>query len=109
MARVTVEDCLNRVRDQFALVHLTAQRYRQLHRGASRLVENKNKNVVCALREIAADRVRFRENVAAVLLAEKPELVSQRLQKLIDTGNAENPTAAQAEAIEEVDNPTPLI
>lgn len=64
MARVTVEDCLERLVDQFALVHLASARYRQLHRGATRLVDNKNKDVVCALREIAAGKVRFREEVA---------------------------------------------
>ena len=69
MARVTVEDCLERMVDQFALVHLAAARYRQLHRGATRLVDNKNKDVVCALREIAAGKVRFREDVADAVAA----------------------------------------
>ena len=64
VARVTVEDCLERLVDQFALVHLASARYRQLHRGAPRLVDNKNKNVVCALREIAAGKVRFREEMS---------------------------------------------
>ena len=80
MARVTVEDCLERMVDQFALVHLAAARYRQLHRGAPRLVDNKNKDVVCALREIAAGKVRFREEVADAVsnatraVADSPEL-----------------------------------
>ena len=64
MARVTVEDCLELLVDQFALVHLASARYRQLHRGAERLVDNKNKDVVCALREIAAGKVRFREEIS---------------------------------------------
>lgn len=68
MARVTVEDCLERIVDQFALVHLATLRYRQLHRGSDRLVESKNKNIVTALREIAADKVRFREPVREILL-----------------------------------------
>ena len=64
MARVTVEDCLELLVDQFALVHLASARYRQLHRGAERLVDNKNKDVVCALRAIAAGKVRFREELS---------------------------------------------
>lgn len=68
MARVTVEDCLEQVTDQFALVHLAALRYRQLHRGAKRLVESKNKNIVTALREIASGKVTFREDLSEVLL-----------------------------------------
>ena len=80
MARVTVEDCLERLVDQFALVHLASARYRQLHRGAPRLVDNKNKDVVCALREIAAGKVRFREEVAEAVtggsrgLADTPDV-----------------------------------
>jgi DNA-directed RNA polymerase subunit omega len=66
VARVTVEDCLELLVDQFALVHLASARYRQLHRGAERLVANKNKDVVCALREIAAGKVRFREEISEV-------------------------------------------
>ena len=115
MARVTVEDCLENVWDQFALVHLTAQRYRQLHRGAPRLVENKNKNVVCALREIASQRVRFREDVDAVMRAGagKSKLISQRLQQLVDAGvvpdTASSDATASSPAADESNAPTPLI
>jgi len=60
MARVTVEDCLKKVGDQFALVHLATKRYRQLRRGAPRLYNcPKNKDAVCSLREIASDKVKF--------------------------------------------------
>ena len=58
MARVTVEDCLEFVDNRFGLVHLAARRVRQLSKGSGRLVENDNKDVVCALREIAAGKVK---------------------------------------------------
>jgi len=58
MARVTVEDCLNNVKNRFALVHLAARRVRQLIKGSHRLVPSKNKDVVTALREIADNKVR---------------------------------------------------
>jgi len=58
MARVTVEDCLENVDNRFGLVHLAARRVRQLAKGSGRLVICDNKDVVCALREIAAGRVR---------------------------------------------------
>ena len=58
MARVTIEDCLEFVDNRFGLVHLTAPRVRQLNKGSGRLVENDNKDIVCALREIAAGKVR---------------------------------------------------
>jgi len=59
MARVTIEDCLNFVENRYELVHLTVKRTRQLFRGADRLVQCKNNEVVTALREIASGKVRF--------------------------------------------------
>ena len=63
MARVTVEDCLEKVPNRFALVVLASERARQLARGAEPLVECNNKVAVSALREIADDRVKWREDV----------------------------------------------
>jgi DNA-directed RNA polymerase subunit omega len=59
MARVTVEDCLEREENRFALVVLAAQRTRQLMKGASPLVQVKNKSAVTALREIASGKVHY--------------------------------------------------
>ncbi len=63
MARVTVEDCLEKLNNRFALVILGAERARQLAKGAHSLVDCDNKPSVTALREIAAGQVRFAENV----------------------------------------------
>jgi len=57
MARITVEDCLERVDNRFQLIHLAAKRVRQLKKGAEPLVVCKNKDIVVALREIAAGKV----------------------------------------------------
>ena len=54
MARVTVEDCLEKVENRFVLVHLAAERARQLRKGAVPLNDRKNKEVVLSLREIAS-------------------------------------------------------
>jgi DNA-directed RNA polymerase subunit omega len=59
MARVTVEDCLEREDNRFALVVLASQRARQLMKGATPLVQSKNKASVTALREIAAGKVHY--------------------------------------------------
>lgn len=68
MARVTVEDCLEREENRFALVVLAASRCRQLMKGADPLVKSKNKPAVTSLREIAAGKVRFnRPSFDAVL------------------------------------------
>jgi DNA-directed RNA polymerase subunit omega len=57
MARITVQDCLQKVPSRFSLVHLASQRARRLIKGAKPLVESANKSVVTALREVAAGKV----------------------------------------------------
>ncbi len=57
MARITVEDCLERVGNRFELVLLSTKRAKQLLKGARPLVETDNKEVVTSLREIAAGKV----------------------------------------------------
>ena len=69
MARVTVQDCLEQVNNHFALVILAANRARQIAVGGKRLVACDNKSAVTALREISAGKVRFQENVDAVVRA----------------------------------------
>jgi DNA-directed RNA polymerase subunit omega len=63
MARVTVEDCLERVNNHFALCILAAERARQLAAGARASVVCTNKPAVTALREIGAGNVSFKEDV----------------------------------------------
>ncbi len=66
MARITVEDCLRQVPNRFLLVHMVAKRVRQIREGSEYLVSSpKNEDIVVALREIAAGKVKLR----------KPELV----------------------------------
>ncbi|HXZ69145.1 MAG TPA: DNA-directed RNA polymerase subunit omega [Alphaproteobacteria bacterium] len=58
MARVTVEDCVDKVPNRFELVLLSAQRARMLASGEAPLVEKENdKDPVLALREIADQKV----------------------------------------------------
>ncbi len=58
MARITVEDCLEKVNNRFDLVLLASRRARQLSNGAEPAVErNGEKPTVLALREIAAGLV----------------------------------------------------
>ena len=58
MARVTIEDCLEKVDSRFALVHLAVRRVLQMRNGVPLLMDRpKNKEVVLALREIAAGKV----------------------------------------------------
>lgn len=58
MARVTVEDCIDKVTNRFELVMVAAQRARRIGSGAALLVDRDNdKNTVVALREIALEKV----------------------------------------------------
>lgn len=57
MARITVEDCLKKIPSRFRLIHLTIKRVKQLREGAKPLVECNNREIVTALREIAAGLV----------------------------------------------------
>lgn len=59
MARVTVEDCVDKVPNRFDLVLYSAYRARQLSGGSEPLVErDRDKNPVVALREIAAKELK---------------------------------------------------
>lgn len=58
MARVTVEDCLEKVDNRFMLVMMASKRVKQLYKGAQPLIDPKNnRHIVTALREIAAGKL----------------------------------------------------
>jgi len=101
MARVTVEDCLARVRNRFALTVLSARRARALceDRGQP-LVDCDNKEGVTALREIAGGRVRYREDVSEAM---REFIDSQRRQLRIAEGEHLFLEAASLRAMEEGD------
>jgi DNA-directed RNA polymerase subunit omega len=95
MARVTVEDCVDKVPNRFELVMLAAHRARSLASGSPLTVDRDNdKNPVVALREIAD------ENVKSAHLKEQ---VIQGLQKVRvdddDEVDAVGSLAASAEAL----------
>jgi DNA-directed RNA polymerase subunit omega len=57
MARITVEDCLEKIPNRFQLVLAATYRARMLSQGHAPRIETKNKPGVTALREIAAGQV----------------------------------------------------
>ena len=57
MARITVEDCQERVDNRFLLVQMAIKRVQQYREGYEPLVASRNKEVVTALREIASGKV----------------------------------------------------
>ncbi|MCB9988232.1 MAG: DNA-directed RNA polymerase subunit omega [Rhodospirillales bacterium] len=58
MARVTVEDCVEKIQNRFELVMMASQRAREIGSGAPLLVDrDHDKNTVVSLRELAEDKV----------------------------------------------------
>jgi DNA-directed RNA polymerase subunit omega len=57
MARITVEDCLERINNRFLIVQMSIKRVKQYREGYDPLVECKNKEIVTSLREIAQAKV----------------------------------------------------
>ena len=89
MARVTVEDCMAKVENRFALVVLATKRSRQLMAGGRPVVENtKNKPPVLSLREVATGKVRFDRSVHDALAGKfnKVELRPMILRAVSTTG-----------------------
>lgn len=65
MARVTVEDCLEKVPNRFALVLMVAKRAKQLLKGAEATVSTRNnKYIVSSLREVAIGNVNYQETLS---------------------------------------------
>ena len=76
MARITVEDCLTKVDNQYDLVLLAKERTTQLNAGAEMLVpEDNDKKTIIALREIAEDKVSILdlEKSAVLRLRKEPD------------------------------------
>ena len=90
MARVTVEDCIDKVENRFELVLLASHRARMIQSGSSILVARDNdKNPVVALREIADGTVDL-ENLQQDLIkslqrAPEPEPAEEEVLDLIAT------------------------
>ena len=68
MARVTVEDCVDKIPNRFDLVLMAAQRARQISGGADLTIDrDRDKNPVVALREIAEETVKPKELQEAIV------------------------------------------
>ncbi|MFM8269672.1 MAG: DNA-directed RNA polymerase subunit omega [Pseudomonadota bacterium] len=64
MARITVEDCLEKIPNRFELIHIAAKRVKQLAKGSHPLIHHPhNKPAVIALREISGGFVSISKDV----------------------------------------------
>ena len=93
MARVTVEDCVDKIPNRFDLVLLAAQRARQISGGADLTIDrDRDKNPVVALREIAEETIRPKDLNEA--------LVSSLQRVQIDEEDATDELASLSESAE---------
>ena len=81
MARISIQDCLDRIPNRFAVVMLAARRMRQLQKGSDPLVECKNKEAVTALREIAAGKVGIKNYSQVAGLAESVAIAEKKARE----------------------------
>jgi DNA-directed RNA polymerase subunit omega len=92
MARVTVEDCIDKIDNRFELVLLAGHRARQISSGASITIERDNdKNPVVALREIADE---------TLSPADLKEGLIHSLQKHVEVDEPENDDDGEIHAID---------
>ena len=95
MARVTVEDCVDKIPNRFDLVLLAAQRARQISGGAELMLDrDRDKNPVVALREIAEQSVKPKHLEEALVSGLQKVQVDEE-----DTPDAVGSLAASAEAL----------
>ena len=100
MARVTIEDCVDKVSNRFDLILFAAQRARQISSGADLTIDrDRDKNPVVALREIAETTVKPSEleesivnSLQRVRIDEEDE--TEELSSLSDAAEALRLTAA---------------
>ena len=100
MARVTVEDCVDKIPNRFDLVLFAAQRARQISGGADLTIDrDRDKNPVVALREIAEEMVKPKHLEEAIVT---------NLQKVrIDEEDETEELASLSEAAEALRSPLP--
>ena len=117
MARITVEDCLDKFDSRFELVLVASNRARKLHSGEEPTVERDNdKNTVIALREIADETIsaeEFKQNLVeeyqSVSPIDEEELALEFNEEITDDeANSEKLSEVSVETdetdISEVDN-----
>jgi DNA-directed RNA polymerase subunit omega len=105
VARITIEDCLDKVENRFELVHMAAKRVRQIREGSEYLVSSpKNEDIVVALREIAAGKVVIKEESEepeVLEAAPEPEVIEAETAVAEEEATAEPEAAAEPEAVAE--------
>ncbi len=111
MARVTVEDCIEKIPSRFELVLLSAKRARDIAAGATITVSRDNdKNAVVALREIAEDNINFddirnsiiKDNQRNFILDDDESDLDEELQEILNASSKSPTTEVAAEDVNQL-------
>ena len=103
MARVTVEDCIDKVSNRFDLVLLAAHRAREISSGSGLTIERDNdKNPVVALREIADETIKIEDLKESMVSSLQTQLVDDENS---DIENEEDEEVTEEEKVAEPVNP----
>jgi len=98
MARVTVEDCIDKITNRFELVMVASQRARKIGSGASLTLDRDNdKNPVVSLREIAAETVDLDELKEELIRNHQRMVVFEEEEETIDFMDGEKEWGQMAE------------
>lgn len=90
MARVTVEDCIDKIPNRFELVMMAAQRARKIGGGAPLTIErNGEKNPVIALREIAGEKVDISDLKEELIRSHQRMVIYEEEEEEIDLMDGE--------------------
>jgi len=99
MARVTVEDCIEKIPNRFELVLTASQRARQIGSGAALTVDRDNdKNPVVALREVADETVSLADLQEELIKSHQRVIINDDGEDVIDSMDGEDNYAAIAAA-----------
>lgn len=91
MARITVEDCIEKIPNRFDVVVLAAKRAREISAGAYITVPRDNdKNPVIALREIAEESVSFENLKNSIIKSFQRNFVTDDIEKEIEKQDDKN-------------------
>ena len=109
MARVTVEDCVDKIPNRFDLVLLAGQRARQISSGADLTVDrDRDKNPVVALREIAEQNVKPKQ-LREVLVSGMQRVLVDEEEAPEEMGNLAQSAEALRVTAAAPPKPTPIV
>jgi len=107
MARITIEDCLEKLDNAFDICALAGKRAKDLAAGADPLVESKDKPTVIALREISAGKIGMdyfeisnKEKIESQLFGDgisEEEVITELSQQLEEMPSAESLASASSQ------------